>query len=55
MDTRKAKEASFYTVSSLLQIYGVKNEEKLSHEYYTHEYLLHGEIKNAGNYSIVFL
>jgi hypothetical protein len=55
VDTRKAKEASFYPARSLLQIYGVKNEGKLSYEYYGHEYLLHGEMKNTGSYSIVSL
>ncbi len=55
LDSRKSVNNSIYPATSLLQVYEVKSEKKLRHEYYATEYLLHGALENANSFSVVAL
>jgi hypothetical protein len=50
VNTGKAKPAPSYPAHNLLRIYGIKSERKLSHEHYTREYLVHGEMKGCRHF-----
>lgn len=45
LPTRLFPDRTFMSARGLLEAYGVKNEEKLKHEYHDHEFLSQGEIR----------
>ena len=55
LDTTKIETCSFFAASDLLRIYQVSDEVKLSHRYYTTEYLYHGGLSIHGYSSTVSL
>ena len=55
LDTSKIETCSFFAASDLLRIYRIPDVDKLSHRYYTAEYLYHGGLFVQGCSSTVSL
>jgi hypothetical protein len=55
LNTRKLEQVSIYPATTLLKVYGIKDEGKLRHEYYNAEYLAHDRIEDANSFGVVQL
>ncbi|KAG8529222.1 uncharacterized protein KY384_005857 [Bacidia gigantensis] len=54
-DTRGKSRQKIFPAMSLLRMYNIRDEAKMSHNLYDHEYLHYGSLVNIGNYSIATL
>jgi hypothetical protein len=50
LEPRKLLKPNIYPARTLLEVYNVKSEDKLMHEYYNAEYLAHGAIESGSEH-----